>query len=156
MVYQYGGEYGNHNPDEFKLWYYDIAYNTWNVSNASTTGVNRASWGMWISQAAYNKCLTAAGAGATVQDKARGYYYGGWLTEDSVPGYDGETALSNMIVYDMLGMSFRNQSGPDAIARAEGAMTYIPAGDAGLLVYFGGVQFPNGKLEGVSSLLQMG
>lgn len=70
-----------------------------------------------------------------------------------MPGYAGSTALSNMIIYDMLGMSFRNQSGPDAIARAEGTMTYIPAGDAGLLIYFGGVQLPQGKIEGVSTLL---
>jgi len=46
VIYQYGGEYGNGKPDDFRLWYYDIVYNTWNISNASVTGINRASWGM--------------------------------------------------------------------------------------------------------------
>lgn len=96
------------------------------------------------------------GAGATVQDKARGYYYGGWLTNASVPGYQSRTALSNMLVYDMLASSFKNQSGPDDIPRAEGVMIYLPAGDSGLLVYFGGIQFPYGnetaKAVGSSSI----
>jgi hypothetical protein len=85
------------------------------------------------------------GAGVTVQDKARGYYYGGWLTNSSVPGYQSRTALRNMLVYDILANSFRNQSGPDDIPRAEGVMIYLPAGDSGLLVYFGGIQFPYGN-----------
>ncbi|KAJ6194068.1 hypothetical protein J3E72DRAFT_378740 [Bipolaris maydis] len=54
-----------------------------------------------------------------------------------------------MLVYDMLANSFKNQSGPDIIPRAEGVMIYLPAGDSGLLVYFGGIQFPysNGTAE---------
>lgn len=89
--------------------------------------------------------LTTEGAGVAVQDKAKGYYYGGWLTDSSVPGYRSRTALSNMLVYDMLKNSFRNQTGPDDIPRAEGVMIYLPAGDSGLLVYFGGIQFPYGN-----------
>lgn len=129
VLYQYGGEYGNGKPEDFKLWFYDIIYNTWNISNATTTDISRASWG----------------AGATVQDKGRGYYYGGWLSDASVPGYAKPTLLNNMIIYDMAKGSFRNSTGPqDMVPRAEGAMVYIPAGDAGLLVYFGGVQLANG------------
>jgi hypothetical protein len=48
VVYMYGGEYGNGIPEAFTLWYYDIIYNTWNVSNASVTDVRRASWGMYM------------------------------------------------------------------------------------------------------------
>ncbi|EUC31638.1 hypothetical protein COCCADRAFT_6516 [Bipolaris zeicola 26-R-13] len=129
VMYLYGGEYGNDKPEDFVLWYYDIVYDTWNRSDVKTPDIRRASWG----------------AGATVQDKARGYYYGGWLTNASVPGYQSRTALSNMLVYDMLASSFKNQSGPDDIPRAEGVMIYLPAGDSGLLVYFGGIQFPYGN-----------
>lgn len=51
IVYQYGGEYGNDKPEQFRLWYYDIVYNTWNMSNATTTDVRRASWGMSLPHA---------------------------------------------------------------------------------------------------------
>lgn len=50
-----------------------------------------------------------------------------------------------MVVYDMLANSFKNQSGPDTIPRAEGVMLYLPVGDGGFLVYFGGVQYPYGN-----------
>lgn len=102
-----------------------------------------------------NEKLTHAGAGAVAQDKAKGYYYGGWLTSSSVPGFGSEPVpLANMLEFDMLKSSFRNQSGPDSIRRAEGVMLYVPAGDSGMLVYFGGLEFPNEKnlteVEGVS------
>jgi hypothetical protein len=85
------------------------------------------------------------GAGATAQDKGRGYYYGGWLSSRSVPGYQSSTPLKNMLVYDMVTNSFRNQTGPDDTPRAEGVMLYLPVGDGGILVYFGGIQFPYGN-----------
>ncbi|KAF2680577.1 hypothetical protein K458DRAFT_479748 [Lentithecium fluviatile CBS 122367] len=129
VVYMYGGEYGNDKPEDFRLWFYDIVYDTWNVSNASTTDIRRASWG----------------AGVAVQDKGRGYYYGGWLTNSSVPGYHSRTPLKNMLVYDIVANSFRNQTGPDDTPRAEGVMIYLPVGDGGFLVYFGGIQFPYGN-----------
>lgn len=70
-----------------------------------------------------------------------------------MPGYNTETALSNMLVYNMLDGTFRNQT-VDGIPRAEGVMLYIPAGDAGMLVYFGGIQQPyeNSTKIGVSNL----
>ena len=46
LIYQYGGAYGNDKPEDFKLWYYDIIYNTWNISSADTRDIKRASWGM--------------------------------------------------------------------------------------------------------------
>jgi hypothetical protein len=45
LIYLYGGEYGNDKPEDFRLWYYDIVYNTWNISNGSTADIYRASWG---------------------------------------------------------------------------------------------------------------
>jgi hypothetical protein len=77
-----------------------------------------------------------------VQDKALGYYYGGWLSDSSVPGFQARTPLRSMLIYDMLANSFRNQTGPDNVPRAEGVMIYLPVGDAGFLVYFGGIQVP--------------
>lgn len=47
IIYQYGGDYGDGKPEAFRLWFYDIAYKTWNVSNASTMQTQRASWGMY-------------------------------------------------------------------------------------------------------------
>ncbi|KAF2281401.1 uncharacterized protein EI97DRAFT_472800 [Westerdykella ornata] len=130
QVYMYGGEFGDGQPQDFQLWFYDLEYDSWNTTSPSGSNVQRAAWG--------------AGAGATDQAKAIGYYYGGYLTNASVPGYGAQTPLSNMVVYDMIENSFRNQSGPDNTPRAEGVMQYVPVGDAGLLVYFGGLEFPNG------------
>jgi hypothetical protein len=109
------------------MWYYDIVYNTWNVSNTAAKDIHRAAWG----------------AGTTAQDRGLGFYYGGWLSNKSVPYYASETALSTLLIYDMLADTFRNESGPDNIPRAEGAMVYLPTG-AGMLVYFGGIQQPYG------------
>jgi hypothetical protein len=96
--------------------------------------------------------LNVVGAGAVNQDKGRGYYYGGWLTDASVPAYTSSTALSNMLIFDMIGNTFRNETGPDTVPRAEGSMVYLPVGESGLLVYFGGVQLPynNSTVTGVS------
>ncbi|KAF2651405.1 hypothetical protein K491DRAFT_665552 [Lophiostoma macrostomum CBS 122681] len=135
ILYSYGGEYGNGQPEDYKMWYYDIVYNTWNVSNSTETDIQRAAWG----------------AGATAQDRALGFYYGGWLNNKSVPYYASETALSTLLIYDMLADTFRNETGPDDIPRAEGAMVYLPTG-AGMLVYFGGIQQPygNSTIEGAN------
>lgn len=44
----------------------------------------------------------------------------------------------------MLKNKFTTQSGTDNTDRAEGVMLYVLAGDAGILVYFGGVQMVAG------------
>lgn len=139
VIYLYGGEYAPGSPpDSFDLWFYDIIYNTWNVSKPSTSDpgdIQRASYGA-----------------GTIDDVGRGYYYGGWLSSANVPGWNGPAvALSNMLTYDMIKKAWTNSSGPDSTPRAEGVMLYIPASDAGMLVYFGGVQAPsnNGSWIGV-------
>lgn len=45
-----------------------------------------------------------------------------------------------MVKYEMDNNRWTNTSGPDDVGRAEGAMVYIPAGGAGVLVYMGGVK----------------
>ncbi|KAH6618734.1 hypothetical protein C7974DRAFT_364823 [Boeremia exigua] len=131
VIYAFGGEQSEPNTPDERLWYYDIVYNTWNISKADGIG---------------NVSASAWGAGTTASDKALGYYYGGWLP-NAAKSNDAPTALSTMIVYNMLDHKFSAQSGPDQVGRAEGFMLYIPAGDAGLLVYFGGVQVINEKQE---------
>ncbi|KAF7590916.1 hypothetical protein BBP40_002222 [Aspergillus hancockii] len=130
LFYLYGGEYSEGIPQSFSLWMYDAVYDRWNVTSASDsqTGIQRASYG----------------AGVTVQDRAVGYYYGGWLSSASVPGWGSQSplALSSFLQYEMLENRWRNTTGPDSVGRAEGAMLYIPAGDSGMLVYLGGLRAP--------------
>jgi len=48
----------------------------------------------------------------------------------------------------MVKNTFTNNSGPDTQGMAEGVMVYLPAGDSGLLIYFGRIIDPlrNGTL----------
>jgi hypothetical protein len=128
VFYLYGGEYPLV-PDNFALWAYDIPLNQWNLTtqSASSPVVQRVSWG----------------AGTTVEGRAEGYYYGGYLNNNTTPGWNApQMATSNLVKYDMIGNSWTNNTGPDSIGRAEGVMVTIPASRQGLLVYFGGVSFP--------------
>jgi hypothetical protein len=86
------------------------------------------------------------GAGASISERGEGYYYGGWLSNETVPGWHGDrVATSGLIKYTMDTNTWTNSSGPDNILRAEGVMVYIPAGDRGMLVYFGGISTPYGN-----------
>ncbi|PYI08655.1 hypothetical protein BO78DRAFT_297857, partial [Aspergillus sclerotiicarbonarius CBS 121057] len=130
ILYLYGGEFSQGSPQPFTSWIYDIIYNTWNKTtpDATQAGIQRASYG----------------GGVTVEDRALGYYYGGWLSNGSVPNWGSEPiALSTFLTYDMLQNTWTNSSGIDSVGRAEGVMVYIPASDRGMLVYFGGLQTPN-------------
>ncbi|XPS94964.1 hypothetical protein M3J09_004261 [Ascochyta lentis] len=132
IIYAYGGEQENIDTADKRLWFYDILYDTWNVSiTNSIASVSPAAWG----------------AGATASDKALGYYYGGWPTNTSHADSDATNALATMVVYNMLDNKFSTHPGPDQIGRAEGVMLYVPAGDSGLLLYFGGVQVVNGTRQ---------
>ncbi|KAK4956141.1 hypothetical protein LTR66_013363 [Elasticomyces elasticus] len=134
LFYLYGGEYYLTSPEPFTLWVYDVIYNKWNAtSSGGSSQIVRASFG----------------AGVAIDDKAVGYYYGGWLSNASIPGWSGgPLATSNLLRYDMIANSWTNHSGPDTTPRAEGVMLYIPASDSGMLVYFGGVQTPYGAGNG--------
>lgn len=116
------------------MWDYDVLYDKWESLTPDSTSYNieRPAWG----------------AGTVAQDLGLGFYYGGWISNTTVPvwGSAPPVALSNMIIYDMVKNNWRNVTGPDGIGRAEGSMNWIPAGDGGLLVYFGGIQGgPNGN-----------
>lgn len=129
MLYLYGGEYYQTSPDSFTLWAYDTINDEWSAASTETSQISRVSFG----------------AGVAVQDIARAYHYGGWLSNASVPGWAGPPmATSSLIIYDMIENAWRNTTGPDSIPRAEGAMVYLPVSDRGMLVYFGGIQTPYG------------
>lgn len=77
-----------------------------------------------------------------------GYYLGGWLGPMNVVGWQGDRfATSDLISYDMINNTFRKDSGP-VNARVEGTLQYVPTGDEGLLVSFGGL-YVNAEKEPV-------
>ena len=132
MFYLHGGEYYQSSPQSFDLWSYDAIYGNWTTVNPDRT------------QADIQR--TSFGAGAVAEDIAKGFWYGGWLSNATVPAWStGPFAVSNFLVYDMIYNTWTNNSGPDLIGRAEGVMVYIPASDGGMLVYFGGLQDPYGN-----------
>ncbi|KAK3357381.1 hypothetical protein B0T25DRAFT_589681 [Lasiosphaeria hispida] len=135
--YLFGGEYAQNPPAPFfTLWSFDTIYKEW--VSFGTPGHPA------ISGISY-------GAGASVSERGEGYYYGGWMSNNSILGWPGPPiASSNMIKYDMATNSFFNITGPDLVRRAGGSMVFIPIGDGGMLVYFGGVQdlYSNGTITG--------
>jgi hypothetical protein len=132
-LYLYGGEYHNTPPASPELYSYDILYNEWVAFGAPPQEVQAASYG----------------AGVSISSRGEAYYYGGWLSNASIKGWSGPPrASSGLIKYEMESNSWSNLTGPDETGRAEGAMVFIPAGDGGMLVYFGGGQdlYGNGTL----------
>ncbi|KAF2461305.1 hypothetical protein BDY21DRAFT_83089 [Lineolata rhizophorae] len=133
VFYLYGGEV-TESPEDFALWAYDAVLDQWNVTGAPRD-IQRVAWG----------------AGAAVNERAEGYYLGGWLGDMSVPGWEGSPRMtSNLVRYDMETEAWTNNTGPDGAGRAEGVMLFLPASDNGLLISFGGVMDPdnNGTVVG--------
>lgn len=132
IFYLYGGQYSGSPPVSFDLWAFDTIAQTWNrtLADGSQSDINRASFG----------------AGVTVEDRAWSYYFGGWLSNDSVPGWTtAPLALNSMLKYDMIANTWTNNSYKAMRPSAEGVMLYVPVSDAGMLVYFGGLELaPNG------------
>lgn len=132
LFYLFGGEYDNTNDVQSftTLWLYDIIYNTWNRSSASDGSLTGINW-------------PALGAG-TFTDVGVAYYYGGYLTNLSMPKWPGDRLMLNSLIsFNMNTRSWQNNT-YDQTPRAEGSMHFIPASDAGMLVYFGGVEIDNG------------
>lgn len=131
-LYLYGGEYYQSSPEGFSFWQYDAIYDNWTTvtPDVSQAGIDRASFG----------------AGLVQEDTAKAFWYGGWLSNASVPAWsDQPMALSFLLEYDLIKNTWTNMTGPDSTGRAEGVMVYIPASDGGMLVYFGGLQDPLGN-----------
>lgn len=134
-IYLFGGEYYQAPPTTFSLYAYDVLENNWDNFGLPQTPIQAVSYG----------------AGLSISSRGQGYYYGGWMSNNSIPNWAGPpVATANMVTYSMDSNTWINSTGPDAIARAEGVMTYIPVSDGGMLVYFGGIQdlFGNGTVTG--------
>ncbi|KAI0128660.1 hypothetical protein BJ170DRAFT_340465 [Xylariales sp. AK1849] len=132
--YLFGGEYYQTPPTDLALYAYDALDNYWETFDDTPQSINSVSYG----------------AGASVSEQGEAYYYGGWLSNNSVPGWTGpRMATTGLIKYTMDTNQWTNITGPDDIGRAEGTMLYIPASDGGMLIYFGGVQdLTNGTIAG--------
>jgi hypothetical protein len=138
LFYLFGGEYeskGDVQPFN-TLWLYDVIYNTWNRSSASDGSSADMKW-------------PAFGAG-TITDTGTAYYYGGYLTNLSVPGWSDERLmLSSLTSFNMNTQTWSNHT-YEQTPRAEGTLRFIPASSDGMLVYFGGLETNNGTVEYVS------
>lgn len=127
-AYLYGGETTSQGRAwPVSLYAYDVWYDKWYVRSipdgAEIPGVSH-------------------GAATSVSERGEGYYYGGWCSSRTDPGIaDGVDAQANneLIRYNYDTDEWTTVRGPDEKGRAEGVMVYIPAGDGGLLIYFGGV-----------------
>jgi hypothetical protein len=131
VLYQFGGDYRDkaQSFDSFSI--YDALLEQWNQTSLPDE----------LDHVSY-------GAGVSVNDRAEGYFFGGWIGHRAKP-----TTTGGLIRYDMIQNQFRNYTGPDDAGRAEGVLLYIPASDDGMLVYFGGITDPsrNGTI-GVSPM----
>ncbi|KAK5655803.1 hypothetical protein OQA88_5341 [Cercophora sp. LCS_1] len=127
-LFLFGGEtFGT--PIPFTLYSYDILEDKWGPFGEP--------------QQSSNIMPTSYGAGVSVSSRGEAYYYGGWISASSMVGWKGEKqATDRLVKYHMDTNRWTNLAGPDNIPRAEGSMVYIPAGDDGMLVYFGGIQDP--------------
>ncbi|KAK1992185.1 hypothetical protein LX36DRAFT_715518 [Colletotrichum falcatum] len=129
----FGGEHNLGEPPlPFNLYGNDILNNQWDSLGPSRTGGS-------TSKVSY-------GAGVSVDSRGEAYYFGGWLSNNSVPRLGHRPAGG----HDRAGEVYHGHEYPDSIRRAEGSLQYIPAGDGGMLIYLGGIQdlWANGTATG--------
>lgn len=125
----YGGESTQGLPEPFHLFSYDVLQNSWADLGAPTTQVPPN--------------ISAYGAGVGLSKIGQGYHYGGWISNKTMRGWIGPpTMSSNFYRYDYEANKLNPVNPPDKLGRAEGGITWIPAGDNGLLVYLGGMVDP--------------
>ncbi|KAF7185225.1 Kelch repeat-containing protein [Pseudocercospora fuligena] len=125
----FGGEYRNTTAQPVPLsfdniYWYDTLVDKWSTNDTTNSGIDPPSYG----------------ASTVDQNKGIAYYYGGWSSNATVSGEANTTMQNTFLSYDMVHNTFSKHAFWDDTPRAEGAMFYIPAGDAGMLVYFGGIQ----------------
>ncbi|CAH0059684.1 unnamed protein product [Clonostachys solani] len=130
--YLYGGEWTGGSADAvYTVLGYDILYNYWDDFGLPSLKPPPQ--------------IASYGAGVGVSETGNGYYYGGYISNASMSGWTQPRKMSsNFYSYSYDSKSFTQAADPDDLPRAEGAMVWIPAGDAlGLLVYMGGVVSQN-------------
>lgn len=132
--YLFGGEYYQTPPSDLALYSYDVLNNYWSTFDDVPQSIKGVSYG----------------AGISISETGDAFYYGGWSSNASVPGWAAsKQATTGLIHYDMDENRWENRTGPDSIGRAEGVMLYLPISDGGMLIYFGGIQDTgNGSISG--------
>jgi hypothetical protein len=95
----------------------------------------------------------AFGAGTQVESRGLGFYYGGWLSNRTTPGWQGPPmALNSIVQFDFTTGVMKNFTRPDKIGRAEGQIVFLPISDSSVLIYFSRIEDPyhNGSYNAVS------
>ena len=160
-LYLYGGEFSDEpvaTPTDFETWQYDISSKSWTSSSDPLTasGTNSGPANEPVQRA-------AEGAGVSVPQIGRGFYFGGhldFLTTPSWSYYTYRLYLTSLLEYTFPGYSnptvnndaaagsagiYRNitdagtQSGDGFPERADGVLVYIPGySKSGILLGLGG------------------
>ena len=163
-LYLYGGEFSdkpNVPPVPYSLWQYDIASSSWTQhSNPKTSSGNNSDPGDQPVQGA------AEGAGISVPQLGKGWFFGGHLDEHTTLGWSNQIFrlyLKSMIEYTFPGstndgvqsLGGSKTAGQDGVwrnitqggiqdshafpSRADGALTYVPGyGAKGILLSLAG------------------
>ncbi|KNG52324.1 galactose oxidase kelch beta-propeller [Stemphylium lycopersici] len=142
--YSFGGEYPQGvSPTDFSMWTYDVLLNQWNSTDTSgEKDIQRVSFG----------------AGTQVEERGLGFYFGGWVSNQTTIDWEGPPMATNgLIQFDMSTGDLTNTTGPDDIGRAEGQLLYLPVSDRGVLIYFGGIEDPyrNGSFDAIIRIYDM-
>ncbi|KAI4954308.1 hypothetical protein J4E91_002020 [Alternaria rosae] len=142
--YQFGGEFApGTSPMDFSMWTYDVLLNQWNTTETiGDKDPQRVSYG----------------AGTQVESRGLGFYFGGWLSNKTTPGWNGPPmATTGLIRFDMSTGDLQNTTGPDETGRAEGQLVFLPVSDSGVLVYFGGIEdsYRNGSFDATIHIYDM-
>ena len=163
-LYLYGGEFSDNpvtTPSDFSLWSYDIKGASWTQhTDPQTSAGNNSDGGNQPVQRA------AEGAGISVPELGRGWYFAGHLDEHTTPGWSNQifrTYLKSLIEFTFPGytndgvqtLSGGKTAGKDGVwrnitqggiqdtaqfpNRADSALVYVPGyGAQGILVSMGG------------------
>ena len=163
-LYVYGGEYSDKPrayPDDFSLWVYDIASSSWSEkSNPKTSAGNNSDGGNQPVQRA------AEGAGISVPELGRGFYFAGHLDPYTTKGWAlpvPRVYLKSLLEYTFPGyansgvesLGSGKKAGDDGVwrnitqggiqdtarftSRADSALVFVPGfGAQGILLSLGG------------------
>ncbi|PSN58874.1 hypothetical protein BS50DRAFT_475119, partial [Corynespora cassiicola Philippines] len=128
IFYAFGGYFTSETPKPFETWAFDGNQRTW--SNIITQGESMA--------------YAAHGMSAVSPDTGISYYLGGYQDALTTAEWSGPRRyISRMTTFNMVTREYSTLSGPDLSGRGEGSMHFIPASNAGMLIYYGGVeQYP--------------
>ncbi|KAF3904271.1 hypothetical protein AA313_de0206200 [Arthrobotrys entomopaga] len=139
-LYLYGGQFSDTppvSPTAFQLWKYSLKDSTWSVPDTTNgDSIQRA----------------AEGAGVSIPNRGKGYYFGGHLDGYTTQGWSQSIPrlyLTSMVEYDMNSATWTNhtETGASFPERADGVLTFIPWGEEGILLALGGGGYTGQELS---------